>query len=108
MTFFTQSAKFTMHNKETLTAVQVAEDVVGKIRDSKSINLEGFASCSAEDPNIICKEKEDYFTYRVEILEKKGPVEKYLKRAEITVESDPNSSIKSTPFTTEIYFEVTP
>ncbi|MGB6407875.1 MAG: prepilin-type N-terminal cleavage/methylation domain-containing protein, partial [Planococcus donghaensis] len=37
MTFFTQSAKFTASNHETLTAVQVGEEVVAKVRGVKSL-----------------------------------------------------------------------
>ncbi|WP_438311216.1 type IV pilus modification PilV family protein [Sporosarcina sp. FA9] len=87
--FFTQSATFTKHNKEKLTAVQIAEDVVAKIRNSEY-----------PDTNLEIK---DYSGYIVDIVIEDGPAG--LKKAEIKVETDTTTGIKGSSFTTEMYFE---
>ena len=104
MTFFSQSARFTMHNKETLTAVQVAEDVVGKIRVQKSIDILGASQC--EDGGSNCKKTVHYDPYTVKMEESIGPVSDYLKKVVITVKNSEETKTENT-FITEMYYEVT-
>lgn len=87
--FFTQSATFTKHNKEKLTAVQVAEDVVASVR------------------NGAYKVNSDFIKgdYKVTIVIENGPVNLKLKKAVITVKSLSKVGIKGSAFTTEMYFE---
>lgn len=120
MTFFTQSAKFTANNHETLTAVQVAEDIVGKIRNTKSIALTSFSDCSTKqinentkDPGKVtkCKVNGNYNKYEVILIEKSGPVKDkenkdYLKTVEIKVKSINGAGINNPEFQTEMYYEV--
>ena len=89
MSLFTQSAKFTAHNNEKLTNVQVAEDVIADIRQGIYQN------------SLIFKKD----NYTVEITIEEGPVE--LKLATVTVESPSGAGINSPDFTTQMYFEET-
>lgn len=88
MSFFTQSAKFTAHNNEKLTAVQVAEDVIAEVRQG---NL-----------NIPSSKYENYI---VTIKVINGPLYTNLKKAIITVKSDSTRDLKNKDFVTEMYFE---
>lgn len=92
-TFFTQPAIFTKHNKEKLTAVQIAEEVVAKVRDG---------DYQVTNLGII-----EYSGYKVDIVIKDGPAG--LKKAEIKVKIDTITGIKGLSFSTEMYFDgVTP
>lgn len=87
VSFFAQSAKHTKYNNEKLTAVQVGEEFVAKVRDGKySIT---------ETPVTI-----DYSGYIVEIKLENGPIE--LKKAKIKVTS--SEGMKKSSFSTEMYF----
>ncbi|AIY05107.1 hypothetical protein Plano_1142 [Planococcus sp. PAMC 21323] len=90
MTFFTQSAKFTAHNSEKLTNIQVAEEVVAEARVGKYQN------------NITFK-KDGY-----DIIINISPGPEKLKLAKITVKSPAGAGINEPEFTTEMYFEATP
>ena len=89
MTFFTQSAKFTAHNHETLTAVQVSEQVIAKVRKG----------------NYQTTTEQDVGNYKVEIKIFPETSEVKLMRAVITVIPKSNQKIKSEPFKTEMYFK---
>lgn len=88
MSFFTQSAKFTTHNNEKLTNVQIAEEVVAEVR------LGTYTS------NKIFNKK----NHLVEINIESGPGD--LKLAVITVNSPDDVGIDEPEFTTQMYFKV--
>lgn len=90
MSLFTQSAKFTAHNKETLTAVQVAEEVIAEVR-------------SGVYKNTVNIKK---YEYDVAININEGP--ENLKQAKITVKSPQGVGINEPKFTTYMYFEGAP
>jgi type IV pilus assembly protein PilA len=90
MTFFTQSAKFTMHNKETLTAVQVAEDVVAEARIGKYFENTSFQRNS----------------YKIDIKIENGPIPTNLKKATIEVTPNKKAINTNSKFITQMYFEV--
>ena len=101
--FFTQSAKFTKHNKENLTAVQVAEDVVAEIRPINSIDeLEGYTINNGTYVNSLT-----YSPFEVKITISDGPVPR-LKKANISVKSTSTGVIQNKEYRTEMYFKVTP
>lgn len=92
--FFIQSAKNTQYNKEKLTSVEVAEEVVAEVRN-------GY---------FIASEKQTRNGYEVEIIITDGPDSSLpnLKKAEIKVKPDNTTGTKKSPFTTEMYFEESP
>lgn len=90
MSFFTQSAKFTAHNNEKLTAVQVAEEIVAEVRQGDF----------TENENL------ERYHYTVDIEITQGPVN--LKKAEITVKSPEGAGINDPEFMTQMYFEESP
>ena len=101
-TFFTQSAKFTNHNKENLTAVQVAEDVVAEIRPVNSIDeLDGYTQINGTYVNSLT-----YTPFEVKITIIDGPVTE-LKKANIAVKSTSTIGIQNKEYRTEMYFKVT-
>ncbi|TWT08960.1 prepilin-type N-terminal cleavage/methylation domain-containing protein [Planomicrobium sp. CPCC 101079] len=91
MSFFTQSAKFTAHNNEKLTNVQVAEEVIAEIRQGKYLSDTSFTREGA---------------YKVEIDIKDGP--ENLELATVVVSSPEGAGIDESDFTTQMYFEVSP
>lgn len=106
MSFFTQSAKFTAHNHETLTAVQVAEEVVGEVR---AINkIEGMKKDNNALQGKKIRDDKNYPPYIVTIEEIEAPVlvKEKLKKAIITVKSAPGAGINEPEFQTEMYFKV--
>lgn len=115
MSFFTQSAKFAAHNQETLTAVQVAEEVVADLRDHNSIGtLQG-----TKGYKLVGSLIEDKTTYNefdttvsqevVEVPLQEGSAQKiFLNKATITVKSKPGYGIDNPEFKTEMYLKVTP
>ncbi|MFD1030436.1 type IV pilus modification PilV family protein [Metaplanococcus flavidus] len=112
MTFFTQSAKFTAHNHETLTAVQVAEDVVGQLREGEDSILSVGKICSAEDIEnrafvfSSCENIDDYNDdYNILLFEMDGPTEG-LKKVKVIVKSLDGRGINEPEFETEMYYEV--
>lgn len=90
MSFFTQSAKFTAHNSEKLTNVQVAEDVIAEVRVGKYQNNSSFKKAG----------------YEIAITINTGP--ENLKLATIKVKSPTGAGINKPEFTTEMYFEAKP
>ncbi len=109
-TFFTQSATFTKHNSEKLTAVQVAEAVVADVRDNQSLDdLDEMAKRDGYTlTNGAYENTSTYLDYKVIIKAGTGPVSS-LNKAVITVMSLTDVGIKGSSFTTEMYFEeVTP
>ncbi|KXH87301.1 prepilin-type N-terminal cleavage/methylation domain-containing protein [Sporosarcina sp. HYO08] len=102
--FFTQSTKYSKFNKEKLTAVQVAEEVVAKIRDIESqdeiLGLDEFQLVGG-----LYVDTTTYPSYKVEINATPGPIST-LGKAIITIESLSETGIKALPFTTEMYFNV--
>ncbi|MCM3611433.1 type II secretion system GspH family protein [Planococcus sp. MERTA32b] len=114
MTFFTQSAKFTANNQETLTAVQVGEDVVSKVRDIQSLEeltLEPEPGFEFEkfdgDENLVSSET-FHSDYYISIKKEGSLVASKLQRVEITVLPKKETIKSSSPFTTEMYIEVNP
>lgn len=87
MTFFTQSAKFTAHNHETLTSVQVAEQVVAEVRTG---------AFTASDIIEVAE-------YDVQIIIEESP--KTLKKATIIVMTANNEGTARPKFETHMYFE---
>ncbi|TAA70476.1 type IV pilus modification PilV family protein [Planococcus salinarum] len=87
MSIFTQSAKFSAHNQETLTAVQVAEDIVAEVRTGTYSVSEDFTRNE----------------YDIELVIEDGP--ENLKVATITVKSPEGVGINEPEFTTHMYFE---
>ncbi len=105
MTVFTQAAKFTAHNQETLTAVQVAEEVVADVRGIGKIQDLLNANNSIQGNKLI--DNYSYSPYSVTVEERPAPDPK-LKKAIITVKSAPGSGINEPEFKTEMYFKVSP
>lgn len=87
MSFFTQSAKFTAHNHETLTAVQVAEDVVAEVRTG-----------AYPESHTLSRGE-----YKIEIVIEDGPED--LKLATISVLSPEGAGINNPEFMTHMYFK---
>lgn len=88
MSFFTQSAKFTAHNNEKLTNVQVAEEVIAEVREGAYLSSDSFTR------------DDDYF---VEVIIQEGPSN--LSLATVTVSSPSGAGIDEPKFTTQMYFE---
>ena len=88
MSFFTQSAKFTSHNNEKLTNIQVAEEVIAEVREGAYLSSDSFTR------------DDDYF---VEIIIQEGPSN--LSLATVTVRSPSGAGIDDPEFTTQMYFE---
>ena len=86
-----QSVKHTKYNEEKLTAVDIAEEIVGKIRNGESIT------------SINLTKPFKGFTHKAECVDKVDDIDLY--RVEITVESDSSVSQKKSPFMTEVYIE---
>lgn len=108
MSFFTQSAKFTAHNQETLTSVQVAEEIVAEVREIKKI--EDLKNTNNTIQNNKITDNKTYQPYIVTIEEKEAPpsVKLELKKAVIIVKSAPGAGINEPEFKTEMYFKVSP
>lgn len=87
MSIFTQSAKFSAHNQETLTAVQVAEEIVAEVRTGAYSVSENFTR-QGYDTKIIIED---------------GPAN--LKLATIIVKSPEGAGINNPEFTTQMYFK---
>ena len=92
---FLHSAKHTKFNNEKLTAVQVAEDVVAKVRANEYKEKSG-----GEEFSEI-----GYDGYEVSIKIEDGPSDVNLHKAVITVEKNPGTGIKKSSFITEMYYE---
>lgn len=92
--FFLQAAKHTKYNKEKLTAVQVAEEVIADVREGKYQDNDGYSKTIGD--------------YKVDIAIGGGPGDLKLKKAVITVRTKSGEGIKKSPFITEMYFEATP
>ena len=90
MSFFTQSAKFTAHNNEKLTNVQVAEEVIGEVRIG-----------TYKSDTIFNKGD-----YAIGIDVETGPGD--LELAIITVNSPAGAGINEPEFTTQMYFKASP
>ena len=110
---FLQSSYFTAHNKESLTMIQLGEEIVGDIRADYSFkNLVGIKKDGVEvdltRPFINLNDGEYIYhppltDYKVTINLKPGLISGYLKRAEIKI-TTVNSNQKA--FETEMYIEV--
>ena len=120
--FFTQSTKFTQHNKAKLTNVDVAEEIVAVVRNwgfKENWGCSGsWDSVEYKEPfkglvdkeNWKCKNtsllvNEEYGKHNVEIAIGDGPANTLLKKAKITVTSRSVNGIKESPFITEMYFD---
>src|SRR5690606_7901361 len=67
MSFFTQSAKFTAHNQETLTAVQIGEQAVSDIRGLETIFDIATAKKYEKKGNVLENEKSyEHFIVTIE------------------------------------------
>lgn len=106
MSFFTQSAKFTASNHETLTAVQVGEEVVSKVRNIHSlVDLtqapEKFSGNEEKVASAIL-----YSDYDISVKKEGGLVASKLQKVTINVLSKKNLDKPTSAFKTEMYFEV--
>lgn len=115
MSIFTQSAKFSAHNQETLTAVQVAEQVVGDVRDLKSISLlNNIGHYKLEGNSIVNRDSFDHFVIKIveeniEVARPDNNTRKMtLKKAVISVKAKPGFGINEPEFITEMYLKVLP
>ncbi|MGE6487530.1 type IV pilus modification PilV family protein [Paenisporosarcina sp. NPDC076898] len=124
MAMFTQSAKYTAHNRETLSSVEIAEDVIGKIRMTNDftelgnlkkitvtngvtnrVDVSATDAFKGLDPIEVINSGNS--NYKVFLTMKAAPTNiNTLKRVEIEVKPI-NATIKdSKPFKTEIFIEV--
>jgi len=106
MTFFTQSAKFTASNHETLTAVQVGEEVVAKVRGVKSlteltVSPEKFTGNATKVTSTTLHPE-----FSITVEKTQGVVTSKLQKVKITVLSKNNTSNPNSAFTTEMFYEV--
>ncbi|WP_394119702.1 prepilin-type N-terminal cleavage/methylation domain-containing protein [Planococcus donghaensis] len=119
MSFFTQSAKFTAHNNEKLTNIQVAEEVIAEIRPlnftlnnnnmpARDKVLEQLVEYESLNDNTYQTEKYNPYKVVVELREGPSGLEKQLKKALVIVESPADTGISTPTFSTEMYFEVQP
>lgn len=115
MSIFTQSAKFSAHNQETLTAVQVAEQVVGDVRDITSISLLNNINEYELEGNSIVNRR-TYEIFIIKIVEENVEVARpgnntrkmTLKKAVISVKAKPGYGINEPEYITEMYLKVLP
>lgn len=113
MSIFTQSAKFSAHNQETLTAVQIAEQVVADVRNIKTIselkNVKGYKLKTA-----YIEDQATYEHFVVTITEEEVDVSRtgtppkslLLKKAVISIKAKPGFGINEPEFKTEMYLKV--
>ena len=90
--FLFQSTKYTKLNKEKITAIEVAEEVISEVRDG------------IYQQNI----EFDKNGYKIKIEIDKSNVPINLYKAIVTVKSKSEVGINGSPFITEMYFEATP
>jgi type IV pilus assembly protein PilA len=120
MALFVQSAKYTAHNRETLTSVEIAENVIGKVRLSD--DLTGLGPLKKENIEVTAKDAfndVDDVDDKIEVVN--GGDSNYnvfltivnskvklptLKRIKVEVNSKNPSVKNSKPFETEIFIEV--
>lgn len=115
MSIFTQSAKFSAHNQETLTAVQIAEQVVADVRDLEQIaELDGIKNYKKTLDDIEDTDTYDHFTVKIsqEEVDVTRPGSSsstlILKRALISVKAKPGFGINEPEFKTQMYLKVQP
>jgi|GEM_PF-6577991 len=106
MTFFTQSAKFTASNHETLTAVQVGEEVVAKVRGVRSltdltVSPQKFTGNATKVTSTTLHPE-----YTITIEKTQGVVKSKLQKVRIVVLAKNNASKPNSAFTTEMFYEV--
>lgn len=115
MSIFTQSAKFSAHNQETLTAVQIAEQVVSDVRDLEAISeLDGVKGYKFIPGKI--EDKVTYEHFVVTITEEEVAVPRphspatplILEKANISIKAKPGYGINEPEFKTEMYLKVQP
>ena len=95
---FLQSTKHTKYNKEKLTSVEVAEDVVADLRFVNNLDeLEGYTKIDDYTYEII------YSNHNVKIVVSDGPADLNLSKVVITVVTDSETATKKSSFTTEMY-----
>lgn len=95
--FFIQSSKHTKFNEEKLTSIDIAEDVIAKIRKSPE-------NYKSNTPIPTPKDNVSYPGYTVLLIIENGP--NTLKEATIEVKPVTGKGIKQSPFITHIYYEV--
>ncbi|MFC3211888.1 type IV pilus modification PilV family protein [Planomicrobium okeanokoites] len=115
MSIFTQSAKFSAHNQETLTAVQIAEQIVSDVRDLETIltlnNVDNYKKVGG-----FIEDKDTYDHFIVKVTEEEIQVTRpdspatilKLKKAKISVKAKPGFGINEPEFKTEMYLKVQP
>lgn len=116
MALFIQSAKYTAHNRETLTSVEIAENIIGKMRLSEDLN--GLGALKKDD-SVVTSEAALTNGGKIEVVE--GGNSDYevflivkdflvgsskLKRIEVEVKSKNPTVNQSKPFSTKIFLEV--
>lgn len=115
MSIFTQSAKFSAHNQETLTAVQIAEQVVSDVRDLETVlTLINVGNYKKVGSFIEDKDTYDHFVVKiaeedVQVIRPDAPATALtLKKANISVKAKPGFGINEPEFKTEMYLKVQP
>ncbi|RLQ91920.1 type II secretion system protein [Planomicrobium sp. Y74] len=115
MSIFTQSAKFSAHNQETLTAVQIAEQVVSDVRDLETIfSLNNIGSYKKTGSFIEDKDTYDHFVVKiseepVQVIRPDAPATALtINKANISVKAKPGFGINEPEFKTEMYLKVQP
>lgn len=115
MSIFTQSAKFSAHNQETLTAVQIAEQVVSDVRNLETIfSLNDIGNYKKVGSFIEDKDTYDHFVIKiseeeVQVIRPDSPATALtLKKANISVKAKPGFGINEPEFKTEMYLKAQP
>lgn len=117
MALFIQSAKYTAHNRETLTSVEIAENIIGKVRLSDDltglgplkesnveVNSEDVLKKDGSKIEVVEGGNSDYEVFL--IVEDFLVGSSILKRIEVEVKSKNPTVKKSKPFATTIFLEV--
>ncbi|WP_282019976.1 type IV pilus modification PilV family protein [Planomicrobium okeanokoites] len=115
MSIFTQSAKFSAHNQETLTAVQIAEQVVSDVRDLETVlTLNNVGNYKKVGSLIEDKDTYDHFVVKISEVEVQitrpdsTATALALKKANISIKAKPGFGINEPEFKTEMYLKVKP
>ncbi|WP_372868372.1 type IV pilus modification PilV family protein [Planomicrobium okeanokoites] len=115
MSIFTQSAKFSAHNQETLTAVQIAGQVVSDVRDLETVlTLNNVGNYKKVGSLIEDKDTYDHFVVKISEVEVQitrpdsTATALALKKANISIKAKPGFGINEPEFKTEMYLKVKP
>lgn len=94
-----QATKHTKYNKEKLTEVDIAEEVIGKIRENDN--------CLGVKTIVEAEDYKGFYEVTLNCGESTEDVPNSLERAVVTVEAKNNTNAqKRSTFTTETYYKV--